>query len=191
MAYPDLQPGWIDALHRRISLGRFELESGEHIDDAFVSYVVHGSLDDGGHDARPVVLGLCAIGSTHHRLDFLIGPGRVFDPAKMTIVVDALGNGLSNSPSNSPTQGGERFPRFTIRDMVRSQKALLERLGIEHVEARGRIDGRHAGAAVGRVVVSVVHAKADRARADGEDAPWSQAVNLAVRSVHRTAPGSP
>ncbi len=131
MRHPNMQPGWVDAPHRSVTLGHFAVESGEHIDDLFLSYVVHGDLDD---RTRPTVLSLCAIGSTH-RLDFLIGAGRAFDPARVTvIVVDALGNGLSSSPSNSATQGSERFPRFTIRDMVNSQKALLDHLGIVAVE---------------------------------------------------------
>jgi homoserine O-acetyltransferase len=126
--HPPMQPGWIDRPHERMNLGRFGLESGEAIESMELSYVVHGDLSD---RSRPVVLGLCAIGSTHHRLDFLIGAGRAFDPARCTvIVIDALGNGLSASPSNSMEQPGRRFPRFTIRDLVRSQHALLERLGV-------------------------------------------------------------
>lgn len=47
------------------------------------------------------------------------------------IVVDALGNGVSSSPSNSSS-----FPEITIRDMVNSQHALLtEHLNINHVKA--------------------------------------------------------
>jgi homoserine O-acetyltransferase len=132
MRHPPLQPGWIDTPHYRASLGRFELESGDFIDNLELSYVVHGDLSD---TSRPVALGLCAIGSTHHRLDFLIGHDRAFDPAQFSvIVVDAIGNGLSSSPSTSPSQPGRVFPRFTLRDMVRSQKALLEHLGLERVQ---------------------------------------------------------
>ena len=126
--HPPMQPGWIDRPHQHLHLGRFPLESGESIESMTLSYVVHGDIAD---RSKPVVLGLCAIGSTHHRLDFLIGAGRAFDPAHCTvIVVDAIGNGLSSSPSNSVEQSGRRFPRFAIRDMVRSQHALLDRLGV-------------------------------------------------------------
>jgi homoserine O-acetyltransferase/O-succinyltransferase len=132
MRHPPLQPGWIDAAHHRLALGSFGLESGERIERMDVSYVIHGELAE---RQRPIVLGLCAIGSTHHRLDFLIGPGRGFDPARCTvIVVDAIGNGLSSSPSNSRDQPGRQFPRFTIRDMVRSQRALLDQLGVRGVD---------------------------------------------------------
>src|SRR5688572_11802331 len=59
----------------------------------------------------------------------MIGAGRMLDPARYFVVaVDALGNGVSSSPSNSAIQAGEKFPRFTIRDMVHSQHELLTRI---------------------------------------------------------------
>jgi homoserine O-acetyltransferase len=187
MRHPDLQPGWIDAPHRSAALGRFRLESGEHIDDLLMSYVVHGDLDA---RARPVVLGLCAIGSTHHRLDFLIGAGRAFDPASVTVIVaDALGNGLSSSPSNSPTQGGARFPRFTIRDMVNSQKALLDHLGVDGLEAvvgasMGGMQALQWGVSYLRAMKKLI-ALVPMAKTS----PWSQAVNHAGRRALETSNG--
>jgi homoserine O-acetyltransferase len=130
--HPPMQPGWIKTAHRHCTLGRFPLESGDSIEEMEVSYVVHGELE---REDWPRVLALCAVGSTHHRLDFLIGPGRAFDPAHCTIlVVDAIGNGLTTSPSTSRTQPGMAFPRFTIRDMVASQAALLDALGIGEID---------------------------------------------------------
>lgn len=93
-----------------------------------MSFAVHGDL---ANHALPTAIALCAIGSTHHRLDFLIGPGLALDPTRMRIIaIDAIGNGLTTSPSNSTKQPGLQFPRFSIKDMVRSQKLLLEHLGI-------------------------------------------------------------
>jgi homoserine O-acetyltransferase/O-succinyltransferase len=126
--HPPLAPGWIDRPHLRLDLGDMVLESGDMLLDAFVSYVLHGDpawLRDGA------ILALTAIGSTHHRLDFLIGDGAPLDTTRhCVIVVDALGNGLSSSPSNSLQQPGSAFPRFTVRDMVESQRRLLEHLGV-------------------------------------------------------------
>jgi homoserine O-acetyltransferase len=52
------------------------------------------------------------------------------------IVVDALGDGVSCSPSNSKAQHGVAFPRFSIRDMVEAEHQLMTRiLGINHVHA--------------------------------------------------------
>ena len=131
--HPPLQAGWIDRPHRRFELGDLPLESGETLHEAFVTYVVHG--DEARLRDAPVLLAT-AIGSTHHRLDFLIGESRAFDPARRCIVVvDAIGNGLSSSPSNSRSQPGAEFPRIAIRDMVESQRRLLDGLGIERLAA--------------------------------------------------------
>jgi homoserine O-acetyltransferase len=133
--HPPLQAGWIDRPHRRFELGDLPLESGETLRDAFVGYVVHG--DEARLREAPILL-TTAIGSTHHRLDFLIGEGRAIDPAtRCIVVVDALGNGLSSSPSNSAAQPGAAFPRVAIRDMVESQRRLLDGLGIGRLAAVG------------------------------------------------------
>ena len=133
MRHPPLAPGWIDRPHLRFELGEFALESGATLHDAFVSYVVHGDparLVDGA------MLVLTAIGSTHHRLDFLIGPGQPLDSERHCIVVvDALGNGLSSAPSNSVRQPGATFPDITIRDMVASQRRLLDHFGVGRLAA--------------------------------------------------------
>lgn len=136
--HPPLQPGWIDAPHHHVALGDLRLESGESIRDCRVAYVVHGPQRAPGvpADGVPVVLALSAIGSHHHRLDMLIGPGRALDTERFAVVaVDALGNGLSSSPSNSVAQPGTAFPRFTIRDMVASQAAALDALGVGALHA--------------------------------------------------------
>ena len=131
--HPRLQDGWIDRPHRRFEIGDLPLESGETLRDAIVTWVVHG---DEARLAEDAILLTTAIGSTHHRLDFLIGAGRAFDPERHAlIVVDALGNGLSSSPSNSAAQPGARFPRIAIADMVESQRRLLDGLGIGRLAA--------------------------------------------------------
>jgi homoserine O-acetyltransferase len=136
--HPPMQPGWIDAPHHHVALGDVRLESGATIRDCRVTYVVHGPQRAPGVPAAgvPVVLALSAIASNHHRLDFLIGPGRALDPARMAIVaIDALGNGLASSPSCSQAQPGEAFPRFTVRDMVASQAAVLDAIGVGTLHA--------------------------------------------------------
>lgn len=120
--------------HQQWQIGDFKLESGEVIKDFSISYVTHGTLNAAKSNA---ILMVTAISGNHHRLDFLIGPGKALDPTKYFIVAtDAIGNGLTTSPSNSATQGRMQFPRFLIRDMVNSQHRLLtEHLGISHVAA--------------------------------------------------------
>src|SRR5262249_11477652 len=131
--HPELQPGWIDRPHQRIHLGDLALEGGEAIRNFEISYVTHGTLSSAADNA---ILVLTAIGSIHHRLDFLIGPGRPLDPDRYFIIcADAIGNGMTTSPSNSPAQPDLAFPRFAIRDMVESQRMLVNRLGIRQLVA--------------------------------------------------------
>ncbi len=131
---PALAHGPNNPPHQRYLVGDFKLESGEVIKDFAISYVTHGTLNANKSNA---ILMVTAISGNHHRLDFLIGPGKALDPAKYFIVAtDAIGNGLTTSPSNSTAQPRMRFPRFLIRDMVDSQHRLLtEHLGIAHVVA--------------------------------------------------------
>jgi homoserine O-acetyltransferase len=135
-----MQTGWIDSPHRELALGDFGLEGGGAIRDFRLSYVVHGGppeIEAGClRHADNVVLALSAIASTHHRLDFLVGSGRALDPSRLVVVaVDAIGNGLTTSPSTSVLQRGMAFPRFTIRDMVASQLALIDHLGVSRLRA--------------------------------------------------------
>jgi len=134
LKHPPLAAGHIDAEHRVAELGDLELESGEVILDYRQSYVTHGTLN---RDKFNAVLACISLTGNHHRLDFLIGPGKALDPARHFIIAaDPIGNGLSTSPSNSLRQPRMLFPRFTIRDMVESQYRLLTReFGISRLDA--------------------------------------------------------
>jgi homoserine O-acetyltransferase len=120
--------------HQLYSEGDLKLESGEAIKDFSISYVTHGTLNAKKSNA---ILMVTAVGGNHHRLDFMIGPGKALDPEKYFIIcTDAISNGLTTSPSNSKVQPRMSFPKFTIRDMVESQFRLVkEKFGIEHVAA--------------------------------------------------------
>ncbi len=122
------------APHQLYRMGDLKLESGQVIKDFAISYVTQGTLNEKKSNA---ILMVTAIGGNHHRMDFLIGPGKALDTNKYFIVAtDAIGNGLTTSPSNSQAQPRMQFPRFTIRDMVQSQYRLLtEHLGIKHLVA--------------------------------------------------------
>jgi homoserine O-acetyltransferase len=120
--------------HQSYNEGDLKLESGEAIKDFSISYVTHGTLNEKKSNA---ILMVTAIGGNHHRIDFMIGPGKALDPDKYFIIcTDAIGNGLTTSPSNSTAQPRMSFPKFTMRDMVESQYRLLkEKFGIDHVVA--------------------------------------------------------
>jgi homoserine O-acetyltransferase/O-succinyltransferase len=116
------------------ALGEFKLQSGEVMHDFRLGYRTAGALNAEKSNAVlwPTWLG----GRTEDLLRF-IGPNNVVDSSKyFVILVDAIGNGVSTSPSNSLTQRWAKFPRFTIRDMVESERRLLtEVLHLTHVRA--------------------------------------------------------
>lgn len=119
---------------RFASLGDFRLESGQVIENLKLGYRTLGQLNS--QKSNAVLFPTWFSGTTKDQLD-LIGPGKLVDPSKYyVILVDALGDGVSSSASNSKLQPRMRFPKFTIRDMVNSQHALLTRvLGISHLHA--------------------------------------------------------
>lgn len=114
------------------SEGDLKLESGQVIKNFRISFVTHGTLNA---DKSNAILMTSSLGGNRHRIDFLIGPGKAYDPAHDFIIcTDAIGNGQSTSPSNSVAQHGTAFPRFTIRDMVASEYALVTKhFGIKHL----------------------------------------------------------
>ena len=115
-------------------LGDFRLESGATIRDAFIGYRTMGRLN--AMRSNAVLVAPWYQGTTW-QLAHQIGPGKLVDSSKyFVILVDSFGNGVSSSPSNSALQPGDRFPRFTIADMVESQHQLLTRvLGLTHLHA--------------------------------------------------------
>ncbi|HEY0663231.1 MAG TPA: hypothetical protein VGD18_01355, partial [Thiobacillaceae bacterium] len=78
-------------------LGRFELQCGAVLDGLHLRYEVHGSLAATKDNA---VLFPTWFGGRHAANTWIIGPGRALDTTRYcVIVVDALGNGESSSPS--------------------------------------------------------------------------------------------
>ncbi|MFB3812585.1 MAG: alpha/beta fold hydrolase [Terriglobales bacterium] len=116
------------------SIGDLRLESGETIRECRVGYRTFGKLNA---DKSNVIVAPTWFSGTSAGMVTYVGPGKLLDSSKYyVVVVDALGNGVSSSPSNSTAQPRMAFPRFTIRDMVNSQHALLTReLRLNHVRA--------------------------------------------------------
>lgn len=118
------------------SLGDFRLQSGEVIRDCKIGYRTLGELNAAKSNA---VLFPTWFTGTSKQLVGLVGPepGKLVDSSKyFVILVDALGDGVSSSPSNSALQPHLKFPRFSIRDMVESQHELVTKtFGIAHLRA--------------------------------------------------------
>ncbi len=116
------------------SLGDFKLISGEAIRDCRIGYRTYGHLN--AEKSNAVLFPTWASG-TSEQLHGQTAPGKLADSSKYFVVlVDALANGVSSSPSNSTPQPRMTFPKITIRDMVNNQYLLLtEHLGIHHLKA--------------------------------------------------------
>ena len=116
------------------SLGDLTLESGQVIHDCRIGYRTYGRLDAAKSNA---ILFPTWFGGTTEQLAGNFGSGKTIDTGKyFVIAVDAIGNGVSSSPSNSRTQPRLKFPRFSIRDMVESQHRLVtEVLHLNHLRA--------------------------------------------------------
>ncbi len=110
------------APQRWARLGDFRLDNGAVIRDCRLGYRVAGKLNSARSNA--ILWPSWFTGTAGSLLNYA-GPGRMLDPGKYFIIfVDALGDGVSSSPSNSRLQPGLRFPRFSVRDMVRSEHRL-------------------------------------------------------------------
>ena len=124
----------------------FALEGGGVLRDIDLAYETWGALDADGGNAVLVCHALT--GDAHAAgpsgpgqptpgwWDELIGPGRALDTDRYFVVcVNVLGScrGTTGPSSIDPATGrpyGARFPVVTIRDMVRTQAAVADHLGV-------------------------------------------------------------
>jgi homoserine O-acetyltransferase len=115
-------------------IGGLKLASGEVISDCKIGYRTYGRLNKNRSNAILFPTWFC--GTSAEIQDFT-HPWQVVDTNKYYLVIaDALGNGISSSPSNSSAQHGSHFPQFSIRDMVESQHEMLTKfMGIKHLHA--------------------------------------------------------
>jgi homoserine O-acetyltransferase/O-succinyltransferase len=115
-------------------LGDFKLESGEVLRDCRIGYRTFGQLSA---DKSNVILLPTWAGGTTEQLVGSVGAGKLADSSKyFVILVDALSNGVSSSPSNSQLQPHMQFPKISFHDMIATQHALLTKfLHIDHVKA--------------------------------------------------------
>lgn len=108
----------------RFALGDFTLESGTVLNNAELTYAIHGELNQERSNA---ILFTVMFSGTCKNMESYIGPGKALDPNKYCIIVpNQLGNGLSTSPNNSAGhQAMEKFPFVSIGDDVVAQHKLL------------------------------------------------------------------
>jgi homoserine O-acetyltransferase len=116
------------------ALGDLKLRGGAVIHDFRLGYRTFGQLNAAKSNA---ILWPTWLGGKSQELVQFIGPDKVVDSTKYFVVLmDAIGDGVSTSPSNSTDQARLQFPEFTIRDMVESEHRLAtEILHLTHVHA--------------------------------------------------------
>jgi len=109
------------------NIGQFKTQGGKTIQNCKLAYRTFGQLNA---DKSNAILFPTWFGGKSENL--VSNAGTMIDTTKFyLILVDALGNGISSSPSNTPT-----FPDITIRDMVNSEYALVtQKLHINHLYA--------------------------------------------------------
>lgn len=128
-----------DGAQQFADLGSCTLDSGQTIEHCRVGYRTFGTLNAAGDNA--VLMPTWLNGRTEDLLS-LVGSApsktRLIDTTKYyAVLLDALGDGVSSSPSNSDDeQKGASFPAITERDMVRAEyRALTEVLHLKHARA--------------------------------------------------------
>jgi homoserine O-acetyltransferase len=127
---------WAEGEQQFADFGECPLVSGEPIRDCRLGYRTFGQLNEARSNA--VLFPSWFGGTSQDLVNFgYIGPGLFADSATYFIItVDAFGNGVSSSPSNSKSQQGADFPALRIEDMVIVQHRLLvETLDIPRLHA--------------------------------------------------------
>ena len=90
-------------------IGDFKLENGRSIDQCKIAYQTFGNLNKEKNNA--VLFPTWFTGTSMNLLPFV--PGKMIDTTRFfLILVDALGDGLSSSPSNSQDATGNKISRF-------------------------------------------------------------------------------
>lgn len=119
----------------------FRLESGATLPAWHLDYTTYGKLNDTGDNAIWVFHALTANSDPVQWWPGLIGPGKLFDPARYFIVCANMPgscygsiNPLDTDPHTSEPYYHD-FPLFTTRDMIRTYQPLRKFLGIRKIYA--------------------------------------------------------
>ena len=134
----------------RTSVGRFEFECGDVVDDLTVAYETYGEFDG----SNAVLVCHALTGSQHvagrHSAgtagqarawwNDIVGPGKAIDTKRYYVVcANVPGSCYGTDGPSSDGPDGEPwatdFPPVTVRDWTRAQRALLDELGVGRLHA--------------------------------------------------------
>lgn len=115
-------------------IGNLDLVNGQKIENCKIGFRTFGKLNS---DSSNAIIFPTWFEGTSKDVGTLIQKYAFIDTSKYFIIaVDALGNGVSSSPSNYNVYKIKSFPEITIRDMVNSQyKLVIEIFGLKHLFA--------------------------------------------------------
>ncbi len=186
---------------RTMSVGDLRLESGQVLPGVTVAYETWGTLAADGGNA--VLVEHALTGDSHVIGDAgpehptpgwwegLIGPGAPLDTDRYFVVATNVLGGCrgTTGPSSLAPDGkawGSRFPRITIRDQVRAEARVADRLGV--TSWRGVLGGSMGGmraaewAATFPTRVDTAIVIASTGAASAEQIAWASVQNQAIRS---------
>ncbi|MBT1002603.1 homoserine O-acetyltransferase [Paenarthrobacter sp. DKR-5] len=143
---------------RTIGIGSLQLEAGGALPEVELAFETWGTLNADASNA--VLIEHALTGSTHVTQgdtdepgwwETLVGPGMPVDTNKYFVVAPNIVGGCygSTGPASPDPDGapwGSRFPLVTIRDSVRAEARLADRLGIRrwHAVVGGSMGGARA-----------------------------------------------
>ncbi len=165
------------------------LESGTELPGVEIAYRTWGQLNAAADNAVIVCHALTGSPDADAWWGALFGPGRTLDPERYFIVCSNVLGGCygTTGPASAAPDGrlwGARFPRVTLRDQVRLQMALADRLGVRGIRfvIGGSLGGLQAleWAVLDTERVDAVVSLAASGRHSAWCAAWSEAQRLAL-----------
>ncbi len=143
---------------RRCPIGSVQLDNGRTLPDVVIGYRTWGTLNADASNA--ILVEHALTGGTDVVTDDdtrpgwwqgLIGPGLAIDTRRWFVVAANIVGGCfgSTGPASVAPDGvpwGSRFPLITVRDSVRAEAALADRIGIDrwHAVIGGSLGGMRA-----------------------------------------------
>ena len=121
-----------------VTLNDFKFDSGEILPEITIEFATQGNkqLDSHGNISNAFLYlhGWSGDYTSVENLNGIIGPGKAIDTNKYYVISPtALGAPGSSCPSS--TDLGNKFPNYTIKDMIRTHYQLItEKLGIKHLK---------------------------------------------------------